>query len=721
MESSQKSGLFFSTASLQTICLNRLITFLEHYPPELLSCLPTTLRHRLFIHSPTVDVCRLEKTCAFDGIDSEKLWDEFYEKHWGTFYPGYYDSHKETVVHGGWNHRFNKVYKSDITNREKYFAHMATTIFCAERPSGFFSEHDKFGEYNFVDVPSSAKDRFHFRREHMEYSFAEVPSWAKKSYPTDIVNYLVAADHLQEVKIKRIPNDLEQRSNSESSSDSNATRYYPVPQHDVPKDSGKNGLCPFLYNDLSIKNQRIPPRYVSLVQMGTRLADEDAISLLMDKCDYRPNSVVLHAFEETWWNWKKEDLWQLLSRFFSNLKDVSLYLVSETDYAASSSVVLTACFSNPGITSVSVHYPDESHFHQLNLSSLTRHQLLKKLTIHPCHPISTCSKTWASDFLLCQECLHELKIESIFPEDPVFLSNVTTIIRNPSFHRFVYDGDTISSRSISQLLTTFLSIQCFHSLELTLKCRSVTVDPSDVVEQVELPSFPLAVCDSGIQYKSLKWIHTSDYHDVHPLCTWLLSSPLALNSMHLQIHGASLKGNILQTIASNDAFQVHNLTLMIVHTHSSIVNKEHLEAILKRPSLKSLALDLEWRPASELTVMANALRVQIDIGTLEKLSLILCNVYPRVSFCDIELLLDILFKLPQTSQFSFYFELFSFDLEMIENIYKAWQRNGCKKLKEFCVGYCDRQGQTIPEHIGCLMDEMRLRVTDKLFTTRYYN
>ena len=352
-----------------------------------------------------------------------------------------------------------------------------------------------------------------------------------------------------------------------------------------------------------------------------------------------------------------------------------------------------------------MHFPYNSHFHKLNLSSLTQHHgdLLKKLTINPCHPISTCSKTWTSDFLLCQECLHELKIETIFPEDPVFLSNVTTIIRNPSFHRFVYDGDRISSKAISQLLTTFLSVIV------------------DFVEQVELPSFPLAVCDSGIQYKSLKWIHTSDYHDVHPLCTWLLSSPLALNSMHLQIHGASLKGNILQTIASNDAFQVHNLTLMIVHTHSSIVNKEHLEAILKRPSLKSLALDLEWRPASELTVMANALRVQIDIGTLEKLSLILCNVYPRVSFCDIELLLDILFKLPQTSQFSFYFELFSFDLEMIENIYKAWQRNGCKKLKEFCVGYCDRQGQTIPEHIGCLMDEMRLRVTDKLFTTRYYN
>ena len=184
---------------------------------------------------------------------------------------------------------------------------MTTTIFCAERPSGFFSEHDKFEEYDFVDVPSSAKDYCDFIDEHMEYNFAEVPSWAKRSYPTDIVNYLVAAEHLQEVKIRRIPNDLEQRSNSESSSDSNADRYYPIPQRDVPKDSGRNGLCPFLYNDLSIRNQWIPPHYVPLVQMGTRLADEDAISLLMDECDYRPNSIVLHGFEGIRWSWKKED------------------------------------------------------------------------------------------------------------------------------------------------------------------------------------------------------------------------------------------------------------------------------------------------------------------------------------------------------------------------------------------------------------------------------
>ena len=115
-----------------------------------------------------------------------------------------------------------------------------------------------------------------------------------------------------------------------------------------------------------------------------------------------------------------------------------------------------------------------------------------------------------------------------------------------------------------------------------------------------------------------------------------------------------MQENILETIASNGALQVHNLTLIILRRALSI-NEEHLESILKRPSLKSLALDLVWEPVSDLIVLANALRVQIELGTLEKLSLILSNNYPFVRFCDIELLLDVLFKLPQISQFSFCF------------------------------------------------------------------
>ena len=117
----------------------------------------------------------LKKNCAFDGIDSEKLWGERYLKHWEKYRPNYYCLFKRAMVQLKCNPVDGELYKSDMTNHEKYFAILATTIFCAERPSGFFSEHDKFWEYDDVDVPSSAKF----------------------SYPNDIVNYLVAADELQ--------------------------------------------------------------------------------------------------------------------------------------------------------------------------------------------------------------------------------------------------------------------------------------------------------------------------------------------------------------------------------------------------------------------------------------------------------------------------------------------------------------------------------------------
>ena len=41
--------------------------------------------------------------------------------------------------------------------------------------------------------------------------------------------------------------------------------------------------------------QCIPPHHVSLVNMGTRLMDEDAVSLLMKECGFFPKQ------HHSWW------------------------------------------------------------------------------------------------------------------------------------------------------------------------------------------------------------------------------------------------------------------------------------------------------------------------------------------------------------------------------------------------------------------------------------
>ena len=300
----------------------------------------------------------------------------------------------------------------------------------------------------------------------------------------------------------------------------------------------------------------------------------------------------------------------------------------------------------------------------------------------------------------------------IFPKDAEFLSNVLVIIRNPNFRKFSFDGKEIPSKTVAELLSTFMTIPCSCSQKLTLVHDLLDVNVGNITKQQS--SMPSTACDSGLQYKSLKWVQLSVSRN--SLLTSLLSSNLlVLRSMHLQFFGASVQENILETIASNDALQIHNLTLIILRRALSI-NEKHLESILKRPSLKSLALDL----VSNLIVLVNALGVQIELGTLEKLSLILSNNYPFkfVRFRDIELLLDILFKLPQISQFSFCLELHSFDPQMIENTYKTWQQNGCKKLKEFAFDTeIGKDKQFHAEHIGFLMDEMQLKSSSCLLYT----
>ena len=49
----------------------------------------TAISLQLFVQSPIIDICQLERTSTFDGIDSEKLWGELYKKHWVRFCPDY--------------------------------------------------------------------------------------------------------------------------------------------------------------------------------------------------------------------------------------------------------------------------------------------------------------------------------------------------------------------------------------------------------------------------------------------------------------------------------------------------------------------------------------------------------------------------------------------------------------------------------------------------------
>ena len=272
----------FSTTSLQNLCLNQLIAALEQFSPELLCLIPPKLRYRLFIRSPIVDICRLEQTCAFDGINAHNLWGELYAKHWSRYDLWKYDctvtsKSMESVSCGG-----------SITNHEKYFTLLTTILFSAERPSGYF-------EYLEGDHVDNLRNN-------------NVPEAAMNCYPTDIVNYLVAADVISAVS-KRVE-DVES-----SAYVDDAENCIPIYQRSLDDSCNDNRLSSNC-DRIATKRQCIPQRYVSLVSSGSRLSDEDALSLIVNICNYHPKVVAFCASETVQWNWNQEKLRCLLANFF---------------------------------------------------------------------------------------------------------------------------------------------------------------------------------------------------------------------------------------------------------------------------------------------------------------------------------------------------------------------------------------------------------------------
>ena len=128
----------YSASSLHSLCLFQIISSLEHFSPQLLSCIPPSLRYQIFLRSPIVDICSFENSTAFDSIDCEALWDELYQSHlkqWDKWKTEEFSTLKSM-----------QLFPAGISNRDKYFALITTLIFCAEDPSGYI-ENLNIGHY----------------------------------------------------------------------------------------------------------------------------------------------------------------------------------------------------------------------------------------------------------------------------------------------------------------------------------------------------------------------------------------------------------------------------------------------------------------------------------------------------------------------------------------------------------------------------------------------
>ena len=66
--------------SLQESCYICLVGHLDHYHPDLISLLPTSLRHQLLLRLPAIDLHRLENTLATENFDMTHYWKALYNR-----------------------------------------------------------------------------------------------------------------------------------------------------------------------------------------------------------------------------------------------------------------------------------------------------------------------------------------------------------------------------------------------------------------------------------------------------------------------------------------------------------------------------------------------------------------------------------------------------------------------------------------------------------------
>ena len=222
-----------------------LVQHLEHYPPSFLAALPPRLRRSLLLRLPIVDVCQLEKTVAFDGLDAESIWGELFELRYRR-YKKYACIVNPYLV----KKALQDLEEKDMPNRERFLAAVTTMIFGSVRPGSYMVLRERISRVHSLYVDP---------------------------YLDDFVNYLVAAMKVEmfyDVTAEMTPIRLTYATNNFAKW--NRSKSYEETFH---------------------RFQYVPPRFSHYVDAKDYyryvLSDVDAITLLMEKCDYYPDDATI--------------------------------------------------------------------------------------------------------------------------------------------------------------------------------------------------------------------------------------------------------------------------------------------------------------------------------------------------------------------------------------------------------------------------------------------
>ena len=715
----QSSRCTFSMSSLHDLCLCKLIEEFDHYSPEMLSILPPVQRKELLLYCPVVSVCHLEQTCAFNSIDSDIFWDELLESQKNRLrsYCFYDTDAHEALLCASHSHS----YENSSNSRENYFAYLTAMIFSGD----YFSHH-------CMDDGCCFKS-------------GTPPPW-RRGCLDNIVNDLIA--YRKPDLVSKEMNREEQLSETDSSDEEDVEfSNSPLPISDVFEHEHEE-----LYED-AMKGQHIPACYSHYIskQSHYRLSDEDAISMMMNECNYYPKNLIMHEYKRSgmYWKWSDENLVQLLTQFFSKLESLSLRFRQgkEIDEHISHDtckptigeskrvfeLAFSCCFNSPVLSSLVIADPareDRTDF----LSKLAAEpcQSLKKLDIHcwrdfrgTIHHLEAFASIIVSHSQLTEISLRlDANLEIDASSFSSLFASLIGFVQRPEFSKLSLHGQVPFSSHFRLLLDAFLKTPCsqpqqihLHPLELAYS------EPSSI----DLPVGDNKIPSGALEYKSL-FVH--EYCKVTvDVCKWLFShQPLVLKAFHFDAHLVNIVEYDpfhllpplyfpMQTLCGNSLFQAQELLLPIFHDLPSPV----FQNLLSRQQLTKLSL-MPNQPSEEfwedegpkpcnISSITSILSLQVE--TLTELTISMKNYcYCCVSVdssAEVERFGDALFLLRNYEKFSLCIPVLwkIEDVVHIDSLYKTWQKHGCKKLKSFRMGKFE-YGFVLTDELARKLDKMGL-------------
>ena len=708
--------MLYSTASLQSLCLIKVIQQLEHYPPDLLVQLPPTLRRLLLVNLPIVDICQLEKTCVFDGMNVQKVWDEVFEQQISRYFTSLENFPPFTLFGTK-----NALEEKRASSREKCLSIIANIILNRARPSGYFAALRNYGG-DYCEKP---------------------PSDILSDAPADIVNCLVAGDRLDAVNILKEECDFD--SDSEVHDDDTivtALTDYDTEFYDRFEESwsdyerGEHFLDYCAYEETNKRFQCVPPRYSSYTfkNKNYRLSDDDAITLLMEKCNYYPEAlfISISAYTSRCWNNA------LMRQFLSKVVRLKLYYDFYVKGATETEQLLKTLLSSPSPTLFSLDlvsyyterqsdndYSDDcfvSDDHVRILAQLSGSptatpaslssdlRTLRELSV--CGWFTTDGFNQLAMVINSQPALSSFSFHSslglfISREDqrtdygnlPIqyksssstqrFVKALGSLVQNPNLRDITLCNVTFPLKIIQDLITAFFTLPC--TVPQTLKLKSVIVEESTDALAHESAQQKLAVSESALLYKSLEisvqGLESSNFF------TWLLSlHPIRLKSLAVlctekQFPRSSVKHvDCLPIVAQNTYFQVENLSLCVPDS----ISIAGVQALLLKDTLKKLKLvfcsgTVDFGGLAEGLQMSSKMLDELKIEErMTQLIAARSDDSTLASFCDT------IFAIPQLDHLNLELSLnFNHNFPgIIKAMYKSWKKNSeGRKPKKLVLRY----------------------------------